>query len=268
MNLLKCRGNRHRVAHHQLVDHRLLNSVRCWAVQQPVGDEGHHPSAPVLLQLGRGLAEGSGGVYDVVHDDAVRPINRPHKIHPLDGAGRGALLNNHGQPCPGDPLGLHDPPKLLRSRHPAGIRGHHHGLHQIRLLSEVQRPDPSSVQVIHRHRRGEKPLDLPAVEVNADGSVSAHGGDHHSHVCGGDWDSGGHLTVLPGIPVIWNHCNNLMGAGAPHRGDEKEQLHQRIVYRLIAIAADWLDDVAVLCSYSLVNLDVHLAVCKCSHLAV
>ena len=135
-----------------------------------------------------GLAEGTGRVDHVVDDDAVAILHLTNQVHLVDGAGAGALLDDHGEAdvvhveLVGEAL-----LELLGAVDSAGVGTDDDGVVQV-LVAEVVDADDAAVEVVDGDAGAEEALDLAAVQIDGDDAVDAHGLEEAGDVGGRDGD--------------------------------------------------------------------------------
>ena len=232
------------------------DAVVAGSAEEAVRREGEDALGALGDQDVGGLAEGAGRVDHVVDDDAVAVLDLADEVHLVDGAGAGALLDDHGEAdvvhveLVGEAL-----LELLGAVDAAGVGTDDDGVVQV-LVAEVVDADDAAVEVVDWDARPEEALDLAAVQIDGDDAVDAHGLEEAGDVGGRDGDPGLHLAVLPGVAVVGDDDGDATGAGAVEGGDHEEELHDVVVDG----GAGGLDDVHVLSSDVLVDHDVDLPV--------
>ena len=180
----------------------------------------HAPRALVDEHVGR-LAQRPGRVDHVVDDDAVAVLHVTDQVHLVDRPGARALLYDHGDADVLPPVLVRESLlELLRAVDAAGVRADDHRVVQV-LPPEVVDPDDAAVEVVHGDAGSEEALYLPAVEVDGDDPVDAHGLEEAGDVRGRDGHAGLHLPVLPGVPVVGYDDRDAPGGRAVEAGDHE-----------------------------------------------
>ena len=217
-------------------------------------------AADLDQSLGR-VAEGAGGVHDVVEHDAGLALDVADDVHDLGDVGLGTALVHDGEvhmdllgEVPGAGHGAH----VGRDRDDAVVVA---GL-RVELVHVVVYEQRCAGEVIQRDV--EEALNLGGVQVHGQDAVSAGGGEHVGDELGGDGVAASGLAVLAGVAVVGDHGGDPAGGGAAQGVDVDEHRHQVVVDRL----AGGLDDEAVSASDRLVYRDGALPIGKVGNIRV
>jgi len=199
----------------------IIDVLKRIAGQHRVGTVGHHALGTLVLEGVGGVAQGAGGVDDVIDQQAGAALYVADDVHHLGLVGLGAALVNDGKLCLqllGHGAGAHDA---------ANVGGHYQQVVVILALN-VGQQDRRAVDVIHGAVK--KALDLFGVEVDGQHPVDAHVGDHVGHYLGADGDAHRtHAAILAGIAKVGDHGGDARGRGAAQGIDNKHQFHQVFV---------------------------------------
>ena len=218
----------------------------------------------MLLQLIGSLAESSGSINHIIHNNAITVVNAADEIHALDLARLATLLDDHGDAGIDVVLGHHSITELLHTVDTTRIRGHNHGLVQIHL-GEVVHTNHTSLEIVHRDARAEETLDLTAVEIHSHHTIHAHGLQQTGDISSGNGHASGHLAILTSVSIVGDHGSDTTSASSAGGADEKHQLHQVVVD---VGRASGLDDEQILSTNILVNINHHLTVGKTTNLRI
>ena len=232
------------------------DAVVAGSAEEAVGGEGEDTLGALGNEDVGGLAESTGGINHVIDDNAVAVLDLTDEVHLVDGTGTGTLLNDHGKANVVHVKLVREALlELLGTVDTTGIGTDNDGVVQV-LVTEVVDTDDATVEVVNGDAGAEEALDLPAVQIDGDDAVDAHGLEETSDVGGRDGDTGLHLAVLSGVAVVGDDDGDAAGTGTVQGGDHEEELHEVVVDG----RAGGLDDVDVLASDVLVDHDVDLTI--------
>ncbi len=220
-----------------------------------MGDVGRNFLGPRVHKRLGGVAEGAGGVDDVVEHDQPAAGDVADDVGDLGLAGRGTALVDDGQ-------------AHLQA---AGQRqGPDHAAHVRRDDQQVVRHRIVFLDVDRHQRRGlevvggdvEEALDLARVQIHGQDPVGPGAGDQVGDQLGGNRGAPADLPVLAGIAEIGGDGGDPAGRRALERIDNHQQFHEVVVGGI----AGRLDHEDVLAADVLVDGDPGLVVGEPFHL--
>ena len=205
----------------------------------------------MLLERAGRLAQGAGGIDQVVDQHALAALDIADDVHHLRDVGARAALVDDGQIRVVQALG-----QGPGAHHAAHVRRHHHQI-GVLVAPDIAKQDRRGIHIVHRDV--EESLNLVGVQIHRHHPVGADLADHVGHHLGGDrHPRRARPPVLAGIAEIGHHGGDARGRGAAQRIDHDQQFHQVVVGRL----AGRLHDEDVLAADVLHDLDHHLAVAE------
>ena len=218
---LLCRfAQRNGVGDNHLLEARIGNAFDGRTGKHGVAGAGVHRSGAVGVERIHGLHQRSGGVDDVVDDEAGLAVHIADHVHDFGNIDVGTALVDDGQRC------AHLLRKETGTLHAACIRRNHDEVGQLQLA-----------EVADQHRAGEQmidgdveeALDLRGVQVDEKRAVGAGGGQQIGDELGADGDAGAVLAILAGVSVIRNDHRDAGRGGALECVDHDQQFHQVLV---------------------------------------
>ena len=172
--------------------------------------------------LGR-AAEGTGGIDDVVKQDAGLALDVAYDVHDLGLVGLFAALVDDGHVD----AELHRESAHTRGAADVGRDDHNVLIALAEHIDEVLYKQVGAEKIVHRDI--EEALDLRGVKIHRQHSVRAGGGDKVRDELCGDGIAALGLSVLTGIAEVGNDRGDTACGGSAHRVDHDEQLHEVVV---------------------------------------
>ena len=209
---------------------------------------GENTDSTAFLQRARGIAEGAGGIDDVVGNHAGTALHFADDVHDFSDVGAGTALIDDRE------INV----KSLRHRtgadHAAHVRRNDH---QVRILvsEDVVQKHRGGIDVIHRNVK--EALNLISVKVHREDAVNTDRLQHVRNNLRADGHAGGTRTaILTGIAVVRNCGGNSAGRSTAQSVHHDHQLHQIVVRR----STGALQHENILTTNVLVNLNSNLTI--------
>ena len=218
--------------------------------QHRMGAGRNHLFGSVLFQRSGGMAQGAGGVHDVVNQDAGSALHLADDVHHLALVrARAALINDRQFRI--QLLG-----ERPRARYAADIRRHHQRFGQL-ATPEFGGQHRGGINVIGGDIK--KAFYLVGMQVHRQHPGGACLADHGGHQLGRDGDPLiARAAILPRITEVGNHCGNTLHRGAFQCVNQHQQFDQVVVTR----RAGGLHDEHVQRAHVLHHLHIHLAIAE------
>ena len=210
-----------------------------------------HASCAVFSKGFRTFAEGAGGIYDVVYDEAVSVFYIADDIHDFGHARFRTAFFNDGNGR------THSVGQFAGTGDTAKVRRNDGEVFQV-LGFHIVRQKGCRHEVIHRYV--EEALNLACMEVHGHHAGDAGSGHEVCHQLGADWFTASGLSVLTGIAVVRNHHRNVTGRSSLQCVHHDKHFHEVIVHR----CSGRLDDEAVLAADTFINHDLNFAIVETS----
>jgi hypothetical protein len=190
----------------------------------PVRAIGRHLRGPMLLQGRGGLAQGAGGIDQVVDQHAAAIAHVADDVHDLGLVGRGRRLSMIARSASSSRFANARARTTPPTSGDTTIRRGYFW----RQMSPEQ--DRRRVDVVDRDV--EEALDLIGVQIHGQHAIGTRGTDHLRHQPGGDRHARGARTaVLPRIAEVGDDRGDALRRGPAQRVDHHQQLHQIVVGR-------------------------------------
>src|SRR5690554_1154928 len=186
-----------------------------------MGAIGEYASSTVFLQCGSRFAERSGGIDDVVHDDAGAILDLTDDVHHFGDIGFRTPFVDDGQVAF----------ETLGERPCAHNAAHIGGDHQqivVALLVEVCQQHRRGIDVVDRDV--EEALDLVGMQIHRQDALYACGLQHVGDDSGGDqYARRARPAILSSVAKIGDGRGDAPGRSAFERIDEHQHFHQVVV---------------------------------------
>ena len=205
----------------ELAQLRLFDARKCGARQDAVGDIGGDVNGAIFAQRRGGVAERSGGIDDVVDEDAEAVAHFADDVHDFGLAGFSAALVDDGE-VGAEPLG-----DGARAHDSADIGRDDGDFFLAEALADIAQENGCGEEVVSGDIK--EALNLCGVEVDGEYAVGACVGDHIGDEFRGDRGARAGFAILAGIAEIGNDGGDAAGRCAAQRIDDDEQLHDMIV---------------------------------------
>ena len=200
---------------------RLFDARKCGPRQDAVGDIGGDVNGAIFAQCRSGVAERSGGIDDVVDEDAEAIAHFADDVHDFGLTGSSAALVDDGE-VSAEPLG-----DGARAHDSADIGRDDGDFFLSEALADIAQEDGCGEQIVGGDIK--EALNLCGVEVDGEHAVGACVGDHIGDEFRGDRCARAGFAILAGIAEIGNDGGDAAGRCAAQRIDDDEQLHDMIV---------------------------------------
>ena len=182
-------------------------------------------TADLYQSLG-GVAQGTGGVHQIVVQDAGFAPDVADDVHDLGNVGLGAALVHNGK------THMHLGGEIPGAANGADVGGDDHKVLVVvftfgELVHEVFNEGNVAQQVIQRNV--EEALDLGGMEVHGQNAVGTGGGEHVGDQLGGNGVTGLGLAILTGIAEVGDDGGDAAGGRAAAGVDHDQQLHEIVI---------------------------------------
>ena len=214
-----------------------------------VAGAGVHAGGTICVERVHGLHEGSGGVDDVVDDEARFAVHVADDVHDFGNVDIGAALIDDSEG------GSHFLREMAGAFHAASIGGDNDEVGQIQL-TEVADEHGTGEHVVDRDV--EEALNLRGVEIDKESAIGAGGGKQISNELGADGDAGTVFAILAGVSIVRNDRSNAGRRGAFEGIDHDEQLDEVLIDGITGgLHHENVDSADIL-----EQLEVHFAICE------
>mmetsp|Transcript_680 Transcript_680/g.1067 ORF Transcript_680/g.1067 Transcript_680/m.1067 type:complete len:297 (+) Transcript_680:156-1046(+) len=249
------------VENNTLLHFRLGNSLISGSTKKTVGSKRKYSSCALFFQNSSSLANSSSCINHIIYNNTIAISNITHKIHFVYSSSTSALLDNHGK---SNILHLIFVSKtlleLLRTVDSASIRAYNYRVVQV-LASKVVNSNNTSIEVINGNTGPEETLDLSTVQINSNNTVDSHGLKKACYIRGRNRDTSLHFTILSCVSIVRNDNCDPSCTCSVQGTDHEQQFHKIIVHG----RTSRLNDIDILSSDILMNLNIHFSICKGSN---
>ncbi len=210
-----------RVGDDEFAELRVFDARARVAGQDTVSDIGGDIMSADLAQGGGGVAECSGGIDDIIDDDADFVADFADNVHHFGLSGFGAALVDDSE------VNVESLRDCARAHDSADIGRDDRDFFLREALADVADEDGRGKEVIGRDI--EEALDLSGVEVHREDAVGTGIGNHIGDELGRDRRTRSGFAILAGISEIGDDGGDAACRGAAQSVDDNQQFHYVIV---------------------------------------